>query len=920
MIIRELRLQRYGCFEDVSLTLGAGCTVVFGPNEAGKSTLLDGLSDFLWGINSHSHLRAFNYLPSKMLITAEVDLEAGRESLTRRLMDLTDADGPVDESPWNRDEQLSAQAWRGAYGLDLARLEGGGRAVLDGGGDLAELVFLAKTGVAIGTVRSTLFERCEKIYRERRNVACEVRTSLREIAELQARMKDSEASAADVTELRARLEGMLRTRKDLRDAHTAMQTRALHLDELTRCFTTAAQLRATRESLASITQAGPVLTRAQADQLQDAITTIATAQKSIDQNTLDIAKQAADQRKLALRPDVVAHAAQITKLAQALEARKNDRTLVEQATGTIGELDSALNVLIKELGEQPQTDPVAQVAQLRLPGDQIDQLGRLAEALTKAEQRVSTQQQTVEKSLASLPTAGAVGAGQPDELERVRDDRDQAWAQIRTPWLAGVLPEPAERHNAAENLTSAITTADHVAETLADQLALAAESRGKSQEAQKQLDRALSELQLLQDARDRAEQQWAQFVVSCGLTPGLDPAAWAVRSRTLKQIESVLGKHERESSAVAGAAQRLAEFAADVATLADLIEDRADDDFEHVDRIGKVLLDAQKAHSASEVIDDNISELQSRIEQSKNQQELAQTTVGALVGGSTEEPEALLTRSRRAIELTDHVDSLNGQIQSLKNPQTELAALLEELAALDPVRTQAQRDEVTGEIEDNGDLATACDGEIAVARQNLAALESSESVAELAAKALETSERLRTQVDEYRVLRLQLGMLDAYSEQLTTSAHSPVLDVAGGYLERLTQGRFVGFDAVVDGDHRRVQIRQRDLTQATGPVVPVELNTLSAGTADQVFLALRLAGIEARQRRRIQAGYEALPVILDDVLVAHDDERSKVALALFAELAAGFQIVLLTHHRSVLQAAEELEDVSTCELANPEYA
>jgi uncharacterized protein YhaN len=56
------------------------------------------------------------------------------------------------------------------------------------------------------------------------------------------------------------------------------------------------------------------------------------------------------------------------------------------------------------------------------------------------------------------------------------------------------------------------------------------------------------------------------------------------------------------------------------------------------------------------------------------------------------------------------------------------------------------------------------------------------------------------------------------------------------------------------------------------------------------------------------------------VLVAHDDELSKVALALFAELAAGFQIVLLTHHRSVLQAAEELDGVSTCELADPEYA
>lgn len=50
MLIRSLTLQRYGGYEGRELALGPGLTIVTGPNEAGKTTLLDALSDLLWGM------------------------------------------------------------------------------------------------------------------------------------------------------------------------------------------------------------------------------------------------------------------------------------------------------------------------------------------------------------------------------------------------------------------------------------------------------------------------------------------------------------------------------------------------------------------------------------------------------------------------------------------------------------------------------------------------------------------------------------------------------------------------------------------------------------------------------------------------------------------------------------------------------
>jgi uncharacterized protein YhaN len=44
------------------------------------------------------------------------------------------------------------------------------------------------------------------------------------------------------------------------------------------------------------------------------------------------------------------------------------------------------------------------------------------------------------------------------------------------------------------------------------------------------------------------------------------------------------------------------------------------------------------------------------------------------------------------------------------------------------------------------------------------------------------------------------------------------------------------------------------------------------GTASQLYLALSLAGVLEVEQERRQAGQETVPIMLDDVLMAFDDE------------------------------------------------
>ena len=82
------------------------------------------------------------------------------------------------------------------------------------------------------------------------------------------------------------------------------------------------------------------------------------------------------------------------------------------------------------------------------------------------------------------------------------------------------------------------------------------------------------------------------------------------------------------------------------------------------------------------------------------------------------------------------------------------------------------------------------------------------------------------------------------------------------------------------------------------PAEQVPVIGLSDGTRDQLFLALRLAGIEQHLVDR-----EPMPLVVDDILVNFDAGRAKVTLNCLAELSRRTQVLLFTHHDYLVELA-----------------
>ena len=157
MRLRRLDLIRYGKFTEKAINFGpkpgsgADLHIVFGLNEAGKSTALSAYLDLLFGIEERSR---YNFLHeySAMRIGGVLELGGSEHAFTRtkqRNNSLLDATGaPVSEVAITAHlAGLSRDAYTTMFSLDDETLEAGGKAILESRGDLGKLLFTASAGL-----------------------------------------------------------------------------------------------------------------------------------------------------------------------------------------------------------------------------------------------------------------------------------------------------------------------------------------------------------------------------------------------------------------------------------------------------------------------------------------------------------------------------------------------------------------------------------------------------------------------------------------------------------------------------------------------------------------------------------------------------------------------------------------------------
>jgi uncharacterized protein YhaN len=150
--------------------------------------------------------------------------------------------------------------------------------------------------------------------------------------------------------------------------------------------------------------------------------------------------------------------------------------------------------------------------------------------------------------------------------------------------------------------------------------------------------------------------------------------------------------------------------------------------------------------------------------------------------------------------------------------------------------------------------------------------------------------------EEYLRRRIAGLILEQRIEAYRRENQGPLLGRAGELFARLTLGSYGGLRDELDSAGKPVLLGIRP----NDDEVPVE--GMSEGTRDQLYLALRLATLERHLGKT-----EPMPFVVDDILIGFDDQRTRVCLQVFAELAARTQVLVFTHHKRVVELAREIE-------------
>ncbi len=163
-------------------------------------------------------------------------------------------------------------------------------------------------------------------------------------------------------------------------------------------------------------------------------------------------------------------------------------------------------------------------------------------------------------------------------------------------------------------------------------------------------------------------------------------------------------------------------------------------------------------------------------------------------------------------------------------------------------------------------------------------------------RALSRQETILARIDEaaeqWAILTLCRALLDETRKVYETERQPEVLRHASMFFTLMTDGRYVRIITPLDGGTLEVE-------RADG--VRLSPQTLSRGAAEQLYLAMRLALI-----REYANHVDPLPVILDDIFVNFDPDRSRTSIRAVCELCSTHQVLLFTCHPHLVEEVRRI--------------
>lgn len=237
-------------------------------------------------------------------------------------------------------------------------------------------------------------------------------------------------------------------------------------------------------------------------------------------------------------------------------------------------------------------------------------------------------------------------------------------------------------------------------------------------------------------------------------------------------------------------------------------------------------------------------------------------------------------------QLENQLKKAQDELNDIASAETELAIVEDDLVRFDPPRAKETIQLRTSELAEVEQKLNRNHEELGSLKQEIRLLESSrDSHVEFFQKSRVASEIYR-ETEKWFALQIEQDAVIQIRRRFEQENISGTLITASQYMHQMTSGRYHRIWAPLGEDFLCID-------DEYGQTFRVE--QLSGGTREQLFLAIRFALVREFARRGIE-----LPLVMDDLFVNFDQERTEAAADCLLQVAAeGQQVLFFTCHEHI---------------------
>lgn len=370
MRLETLELTTYGPFESQTVSFRPGLTLLFGHNEAGKSSLLKGIRAAFFGAGATRvgdktvrTLDGWEGVRKSTRLNATTLLDDGRSlEFERTNSNKTPVTGSISEMPINAVALaeligIDNVQYRNVFGFTLEELRQGEQSLLDA--SVIEVLFGGGMGrlAQFRQLQKQVEKQSGELFRARGKNQL-VNVSLLAVHEDERRLREQLHTPQQFLEETAEIETLQQSAQQTEAELNRLREELQRLDQLSKAETLVARLREHEASQAALELEQP-LREAEVAHAREIIASFVRTQEQLEQVTVELEDSLSEQASLQLRGELV-------PLAATIESLHSDASRFRQVQRELPGLKEQLDELIAKTASEEVS--------LQLPPEALDRI------------------------------------------------------------------------------------------------------------------------------------------------------------------------------------------------------------------------------------------------------------------------------------------------------------------------------------------------------------------------------------------------------------------------------------------------------------------------------------------------------------------------------------------------------------------